>query len=36
MGAPVLLDLPMEMIDPVNIATYEFDQGSIPITVRRS
>ena len=36
MGAPVLIEIPNELIDPVNIATIEYDEGLIPITVRRS
>jgi DNA-directed RNA polymerase subunit K len=36
MGAPVLIELPEAMIDPVNIAMYEYDQKAIPITVKRS
>ena len=36
MGAPVLIELPEEMIDPVNIAMFEYDQQAIPITVKRS
>ena len=35
MGAPVLIDLPESMADPVRIAELEFERGVIPITVRR-
>ncbi|MFH0815998.1 MAG: DNA-directed RNA polymerase subunit K [Methanobacteriota archaeon] len=35
MGAPVLIELAIEMIDPVNIAMYEYQEDAIPITVRR-
>jgi DNA-directed RNA polymerase subunit K len=35
MGAPVLIELPTAMIDPVNIATFEYNEDAIPITVRR-
>ncbi len=36
MGAPCLLaNLPKEIIDPVDIAMLEFDEGAIPITVKR-
>jgi DNA-directed RNA polymerase subunit K len=35
LGAPVLMDLPDEIIDPLIIATKEYDSGLIPITVRR-
>jgi len=35
MGAPVLLDLPADIIDPIEIAMKEFEKGAIPITVKR-
>jgi DNA-directed RNA polymerase subunit K len=35
LGAPILIDIPPELIDPVEIAEREFAQGMIPITVRR-
>ncbi len=35
LGAPILIDVPPELIDPVEIAEREFAQGAIPITVRR-
>jgi len=35
MGAPVLIKVPDEIIDPVRIATHEYDAGVIPITVNR-
>ena len=36
MGAPsTLVKIPKEVIDPVEIAMLEFDEGAIPITVRR-
>lgn len=35
MGAPVLIDVPDDMMNPVDISLREFDQGVIPITVRR-
>ncbi len=35
MGAPVLLDIPEEMVDPIEIAMLEFTRGVIPITVVR-
>jgi len=35
MGAPPLLDIPENMIDPVDIAMYEFEEDVLPITVRR-
>ena len=33
MGAPILVEYPKEMIDPVKIATLEFKEGVIPIAV---
>jgi DNA-directed RNA polymerase subunit K len=35
LGAPVLLDLPDDIIDPLIIAQQEFEKRVIPITVRR-
>lgn len=35
LGAPVIIDIPEEMIDPIKIAMLEFDKGLIPITVNR-
>ena len=35
LGAPVLLEIPEGMIDPITIAQLEFDRGIIPITVKR-
>ncbi len=35
MGAPVLIDLSEGITDPVKIAELEFEEGAIPITVRR-
>ncbi len=35
MGAPVLINLPKEEIDPIRIAESEFGKGVIPITVKR-
>ena len=32
LGAPVLLDIPEEMVDPIEIAMLEFSRGVIPIT----
>lgn len=36
LGAPILIDVPAELVDPVEIAEREFDAGVIPITVRRN
>ena len=35
LGAPVLIEVPPDLIDPVTIAEMEFAAGVIPITVRR-
>jgi len=35
MGAPVLIDVSKDLIDPLSIAELEFSKGVIPITVRR-
>ncbi|HIJ00592.1 MAG: DNA-directed polymerase subunit [Candidatus Methanomethylophilaceae archaeon] len=34
-GAPVLVDYPEAMIDPIDIAMLEFEHDLIPITVVR-
>ena len=33
MGAPLLLKIPKTMIDPVDIAIYEFEKEIIPLTI---
>ena len=35
MGAPVLLETPEGMADPIDIALLEFDKKAIPLTVIR-
>jgi DNA-directed RNA polymerase subunit K len=35
MGAPILIKLEKGLIDPIKIATMEFEKGLIPITVLR-
>jgi DNA-directed RNA polymerase subunit K len=35
LGAPILIDVPADLIDPVMIAEREFEANVIPITVRR-
>jgi DNA-directed RNA polymerase subunit K/omega len=35
MGAPVLIKITESVIDPVRIATMEFEKGVIPISVNR-
>jgi DNA-directed RNA polymerase subunit K len=35
MGAPVLVDVPENITNPIDIALLEFEKGAIPITVIR-
>ena len=35
LGAPILIDVPASLVDPVEIAEREFAASRIPITVRR-
>jgi len=35
MGAPVLIDIPENMTDPISIALHEFEADAVPITVVR-
>jgi DNA-directed RNA polymerase subunit K len=35
LGAPILVEVPPEMFDPVEIAMAEFAKDAIPITVWR-
>ncbi len=35
MGAPVLVELPGNLVDPIEIAMYEYSKDAIPITVVR-
>ena len=35
LGAPLLVDVPPEFVDPVGLAEREFEAGVIPITVLR-
>lgn len=35
MGAPVIIDVPSVMVDPVDIAILEYDNNVIPITIRK-
>jgi DNA-directed RNA polymerase subunit K len=35
LGAPVLVKVPKDMVDPITIAMLEFEKNVIPITVRR-
>ncbi len=36
MGAPILVHVPEDIIDPLDVAMYEFKKGVIPITVKRA
>ena len=36
MGAPVLLKVPDTLIDPIDIASMEYEKGMLPITVKRA
>lgn len=33
LGAPVLIEVPEDLVDPIEIAKLEFEQGLIPITI---
>ena len=35
MGSPILIDLPEDLIDPIDISMYEYEKDVIPITVKR-
>lgn len=35
LGAPILIDVPAGLIDPIKIAQIEYENGVIPITVVR-
>ena len=35
LGAPVLVDYPEDMLDPIDIALLEFAEDLVPITVAR-
>ncbi len=35
-GAPVLVDYPEDMLDPIDIAMLEFDADLVPISVVRN
>ncbi|MEF8848010.1 MAG: DNA-directed RNA polymerase subunit K [Candidatus Thermoplasmatota archaeon] len=35
MGAPTLIDIPKDVIFPIDIAMLEFKEEAIPITVKR-
>ncbi len=35
MGAPVLVELAENLVDPIDIAVYEYSKDAIPITISR-
>ena len=35
MGAPLLIDVPTGVVDPIDIADLEFRKSVLPITVKR-
>ncbi|OGS55769.1 MAG: DNA-directed RNA polymerase subunit K [Euryarchaeota archaeon RBG_19FT_COMBO_56_21] len=35
LGAPILVDVASEIIDPIEIALKEYEKGVIPMTVKR-
>ncbi|MGC8645830.1 MAG: DNA-directed RNA polymerase subunit K [Thermoplasmata archaeon] len=35
MGAPILIDIPKDVVDPLRIAMLEFENEAIPMTVIR-
>ncbi len=36
LGAPILVEVPPKMTDPVDIALIELKEGILPITIRRT
>ena len=36
MGAPVLLDVPVSMKSPIELAELELSEGALPMSIRRS
>jgi DNA-directed RNA polymerase subunit K len=35
MGAPIIIEIPKDVIDPLKIALVEYDNDAIPMTVKR-
>ena len=35
MGAPILIDVPADMIDPVELSMLEYEKGFIPLTIHK-
>ena len=36
LGAPILVELPLEIKDPIDIALWELDEQVLPMTIRRA
>lgn len=36
MGAPIMIDIPADLYDPIRIAEMEYEKDAIPITVKRA
>lgn len=36
MGAPIMIDIPGDLYDPIRIAEMEYEKDAIPITVKRA
>ena len=36
LGAPILIEIPLEVKDPIDIAIKELDEQALPITIRRT
>lgn len=36
LGAPILVELPGDVSDPVDIALRELEEGALPMTIRRT
>lgn len=36
LGAPILVELPPRVSDPINIALAELNEGVLPMTIRRT
>ena len=35
LGAPILIDVPEDIIDPIEISLLEYNKNAIPMTVKR-
>ena len=36
MGAPILIETSKDLTNPINMAIKEFEEGILPITIRRT